>query len=243
MKRLVMLTLILTACAADDANDDTEAAEEGLTAVEASEDVIAAGATIEGTDTIIAAEAAIQSEMQLPACVSIETDHATFLVATFDGCTTPRGLSLDGTLRAELALDAGAVVYTLSTSDLVAGQTAISGTWTVRDPIGPGATTYSGSLQLSRGARTRTYATEASWTVSGQCVTYSIDASVNASGRARQIVATGVTRCLDACPASGEVTVTTARAGEVSWSYDGSAEVLVTGPNGGQHAVTLACGR
>jgi hypothetical protein len=246
MKRLLVLSLLVAACQGDDAanTDDVATSEEGLSVVEGGEDLVLASASLEGTSTIPAAEAAMAADFTVPACVTIVSDHATYLEATFNNCTGRRGLVvLNGTLRAQISVSGGAVVYDLSTTGLTIGQTSVTGSWQLRDPIAAGPTTLTAAVTISRRGRSLSLDASASWTVSGECVTYSYDADWGTAARSLSIEATDVTRCANACPASGTVTVSVARGTVLSWTYDGTAEVVVTGPRGGEHSITLACGR
>jgi hypothetical protein len=246
MKSLYLFAAMLVACqGSDPATDDSmSTAEEGLGATQATADVVTASALFDGATTVAQAEGGVAAAVTVPACVTIASDHATYLEATFHGCTGARGrVALDGTLRADLSVDGAAVVYALSTDDLTVGETAISGSWEVRDPVAAGAaTTLSGTLTIERGGRTLTYEAGASWTVSGECVTYSFDASVEAGGRSLSVAGEGVERCVSACPAAGTVSVAAGAGGTLSWTFDASTSIAVTGPHG-EHQLTLVCGR
>jgi hypothetical protein len=271
MRRHTLLSLSLLAAACGSSGDETSdvaRAEQASTVVESGTEAsfvttffVGAGASLAGQSTDEAwvqltadIEARVSARMSVPACATITTDAATYVDIAFEDCTGPLGLwTLDGTLRAEVTLEteacgAGqcltAIVYTVDAGDLTVNQTTFSGTWQVRDPLALGAEhTWNGELDIEGPQRSVHATSSASFSVTGVCVTTSLDAEVTGSrGGSITVSADEVTRCLDACPIAGTVTVTGAAGGTLTWTYDGTGSAHVVTGGGASFDVALHCG-
>jgi hypothetical protein len=265
---------LLSACAAEDSDDpddveideqeEQEVTDGAALTSEGSADLAHVGAYYaapadldqlaeeeQAAAAIADTEAAITDDMDDPECLIIETDGATFLDVTFDGCTSAGGrFTLDGTISADVTIEYGdcggpecpvATVYTLSAEDLSLNATSLSGTWQVRDEVAEDAPmTFEGEAEfIGPLGNTATTSTSAVWERSGQCVTYSIDSQLTRVVGTVSISVTDVTRCAGECPASGDVELSLLR-GTWNWQYDGDATVLVSGPRG-ERELTLPC--
>ena len=81
---------------------------------------------------LLALEANIQADLEVPACVTIDTDNLTYLEATFNACTGAQGhVTLNGSLRAAMTFETQAcgpaqcpvaVIYSITTDDLTVNQ-------------------------------------------------------------------------------------------------------------------------
>jgi hypothetical protein len=238
----------LAACQGDDDaatgdDDDLAAAEEGEAAVESAESVMEVSAYVVDAASVSEASAAIEADMDVPDCVAIETDDETFFEATFTDCTGRAGLvAINGTLRGEMVAEADATVYTLSSADLVVGQTSIEGAWEVRDPIAEGEpTSLSGSVTVERNGRSATLSLDADWAATEECISYSLDAELAGSVRALSVDANDVTHCAGACNSSGDVSVSLPGGGELAWSFGETSELTIVGPLGRELSLSLTC--
>lgn len=254
------------ACASDDADvGTTDEALQASTSVEATAEATyattlivadaSAYASVSAADApaqlIAAVQARLEAGLTLPACATIATDDRTYVEVTFADCAGPRGLhGVSGTIRAEVAIEptacgplscVGALLYELSTTGLTLNGTTFSGTWSWRDPVAAGvASTWSGELSIAGPRRTIESSSSASVLVTDGCVSYDLDAEVTTSLRSLSVTATGVERCLDACPTAGVVDVIGAR-GALHWEYGGDDTAAVTTAGGATVEVTLAC--
>ncbi|MEZ4400568.1 MAG: hypothetical protein R3B06_11150 [Kofleriaceae bacterium] len=199
--------------------------------------------------------ARLGADLTAPACAQVTSDQRSYVEVTFDRCTGPRGLAeLTGTVRAEVNLVTtpcgptacvAALDYRVATTGLTVNATALDGAWTVRAPLATSAgATYQwdGELTIAGPRRTVHATSSAQVTLADGCASYAATATLTGAARAITVAAVGVTRCLDACPTAGTVTVGATR-GELSWTYRGDGTATVTGPRGREFDVTLACAR
>jgi hypothetical protein len=253
---------LASACAGDDSSSDpstpTEEAQLAARTVDNAAEPAYVGSLFTGSasgsgdanDVIAAVQANLALLFSLPSCtvisnVVIDTAGPSTLDATFDHCTGSDGrVILDGSLHAELQVtgDPLTLSYALETDRLIVGERTLAGAWEVHHVFGEGPSTWSGDLTVTGPDGTLTSSTDASFEVNGLCVTYALDAEVETSnGRQLSVHADQVTRCLDACPTSGRVTVDGSAEGSLSWDYDGSGQVTATGSAEGSFVLDLRC--
>jgi hypothetical protein len=233
----VTVTAFLLPACAGESDDDLATAEQASTGVEASADMAYL------SDYVI--EIGETEALELPPCVTVDTDHATYADVTFAECLLEGLLYVDGAIHAAISLEAGpTVVYAMSTADLAIGGSTLSGSWTVRDPAAAGApSTWTGQTDITGpNGRAVAFASSAEWSFDGECASYSIEAQMERAVGTANLVVDGVTRCLDQCPAAGSVEITNALGAILSWAYDGDATATVVGPRGRAFEVTLLCG-
>ncbi len=189
-----------------------------------------------------------------PACATVTTDSATYVQATFTGCTGPGGrAALSGTVRGELGFDTTpcgpaqcptAVRWTI-TADLAYGDGgALDGAMTVVAPVAADAPrTLDATLQLTSRRGDAVAATaDATWTVDDAgCATLSGSAAVTgpASGA---VTIDGLVACPAVCPTAGTVAMT-AGGRTLSFTYDGGDSVVVASGGGQSFELPLPCGR
>ena len=110
-------------------------------------------------------------------CVTIDTDRATYVTATFAGCAGP--LAPSGTIHLEASLQASppATIFDLAIDMIVRGA-SIDGAWQVVVPLDEtAARTFAGDLHVVGAAgQEASFASSGSWLRSGGCVTYSAHA-------------------------------------------------------------------
>lgn len=235
---LVSLSLLIPACGAVEAEnaDDIAVAEEASTGTEGSAELMLVA-------DFTAEIAASGGDLELPACVTVDTDGLTYFDVTFTDCTLHGHLFVNGSVRAERGVEAGGVmVYDLTATDITIGTASFTGAWELRVPLSSGAARAFAGTSTTVGPRGRTVTTEASaeWTTDGACVTYSYDASIARAVGTSTVVADSVTRCEAACPSAGSVTVSYAVGGSLSWTYDGDETVTVTSARG-EFELALMC--
>jgi len=273
MTRFLSLALIaplatLAACPAADDDSSVGEAQQASTVVETTTETSyvtdlviadpsslaavhtdAAGATIAAS-----VQAKLAAGLTVPACASVTSDNKTFVEVTFTGCTGARGLhGLSGTVRASMTFESApcgnfqcvsGVVYALETSGLTLNGTTFAGAWQLHDPLAPGEPyTWNGSLSVDGTRQSVESMSSATIAVTDACVTYDLDATITSSARTLTVNAAGVSRCLDACPTAGTVTIAGSLRGSLTWSYHGDGKATVTTGAGAAFDVTLACAR
>jgi hypothetical protein len=253
--RLVSLfvPLALIACAADEPvgeGDEQALASHGEDAAEgASATAYALGYfevdAADAASAVVAIEANVSADLEVPACVTADTDGATFIELTFADCVTRRGVEIDGSLRAELEVSADAIAYAVSIENLKINGTTISGSYSLDRAFSASVTTeWSGSTEIDRPNRDTTLESTASASWDGECLELDLAGTMEVSGAVnvtREIAIDGYRRCLGECPTAGEVTISSSARGEVSWTYDGGASATVTGRLGGTFEIPLDC--
>lgn len=197
-------------------------------------------------------------------CVSVDGDQESFVEVSFDAC--PVGLfrlrELDGVLRAELDFDTApcgaeecpvAVRFTLITPRLRIGSrltgrfVELEGSWELRDTLAAGGETTwtAGVVTTDHRDRRQSMSSRASWVVDGACTTMSLDTELSVDGldELGTIAASArdLTRCANACPASGTVRLAYGLGHILTWRYDGSDVATVEGPRGRRVALALGC--
>lgn len=209
------------------------------------------GATVEEARAVViaAAEEAIAGAMMPPACVAIETDEVTYLEATMTGCTGPGGRAgMSGVVRGELDFETRpcgpvecptAVLWSVTATIVGDDGGELEGAWLITAPVESGEPHAFDGAITATGPWGREVATEVAATWNGDddgCV--SLDASASIDGAALTIE--GLVRCPGVCPAAGTIAFTSPGGG-IAWSYDGTAQVTVTGEGGGSVELPLHC--
>jgi hypothetical protein len=122
-------------------------------------------------------------------CATIETDNLTFVKVTF-AC---QGIfQTTGTLQ--LAITSPTSIET--TSDLTIGSVKIDGVHTLNVPADPAATrTFEGQLSIMGPNRELDSESQASWTVAGNCVTFSASGSVSVGAASGSFTIANKTVC------------------------------------------------
>jgi len=266
----VLLLVAAVGCGQED-DDDQLAAEQVTAAVEAGADLARLIQPLDGDDRLLGLTApevvrqkivdaidGYRSAFTRPDCVTFDTDDATFLELFFDDCSAPLGLiTLDGSLRAELAIDLDNVGQPLSLTFGIGTDRLEIGTpkrlieiaadyQTTHALAGSAPVQFLGELHVNELGETLDVTAEASWSVADGCVT--LDAGAQIGGTAVRGLGTisasiaGLSRCRDECPSSGDALVSYGTGTFLKWSYDGSDVVSVFGPQGKQLDVPLSCG-
>jgi hypothetical protein len=193
-----------------------------------------------------------------PACVKVTTDNLTYLDVTFDRCRIALLLSLDGSLRASVAIEVAGVtpvgvVGSVTIPSLVLTgplrSRRLSGELELHHRISPlGAPVeLDGELRVSPdGAGELSLSLGAAWTVTGDCVSLTAGAELSGAplGELGPIALSGegVRVCRNACPTAGSVELSYGRGALLAWTYTGASTVSVIGPRGKRVEVPLACG-
>jgi hypothetical protein len=195
----------------------------------------------------------VKADLADVACVTVVTDDLTFVNLTFDHCIGAHGkLNLTGTVDAQVGFETKAcgaaecpvaVVYSVNTTDLHIGDASILGNWQVRDPLAPDQPyTWAGLLDVVTPERGVIFTSSASFTQTDDCVDLSIDSTVGGSGqRSLTSSASGVHRCMNACPTAGSVSVTTQDAEVMTWTYDGDVNAVVGSDVADDFPLGLTC--
>jgi hypothetical protein len=196
----------------------------------------------------------VKADLADVACVTVETDDATYVDLHFAGCVGAQGaLGLTGTVSAQVGFETKpcgpttcpvAVVYSVNTLDLQLGDASIVGNWTVRDPLALDLPyTWAGILQVVTPERGVFYSSTASFTHANDCVDLTVDSTLGGSGqRSLAVSAADVHRCMGQCPSSGSVSLTNQDGETLSWSYDGTSSADVTSSESTDFALGLTCG-
>jgi hypothetical protein len=196
----------------------------------------------------------VMADLADVSCVTVETDDRSFVHLTFDHCVGAHGkLNLTGTIGAQVAFESApcgaamcpvAVVYSVTTTDLRLGEASIVGDWQIHDPLAAGAPyTWAGLLQVVTPERGIVFTSSASFVQADDCVDLTIDSTAGGSGqRSFTSSATGVHRCMNACPTAGAMTVTTQDGDVVTWSYDGRATATVATEAETEFPIGFSCG-
>jgi hypothetical protein len=211
-------------------------------------------ATTEASALVVAqVQSRAKADLLDVACVSVETDDKTFVNLTFDHCVGAHGmLNLDGTVGAQVGFEVKpcgpascpvAVVYSVNTTDLHIGAASIIGDWQVRDPLAAELPyTWAGLLDVVTPERGAVFTSSATFTRTDDCVDLSIDSTVGGSGqRSFTSSASGVHRCMNACPATGTVTIVTQDSETLTWSYDGGVSATVSSDVADDFLLGLTC--
>ncbi len=193
-----------------------------------------------------------------PACVTVATDNLTYLDVRFDRCRIALVLTIDGSLRASVAIDASgvtpvAVVTSVTIPGLVLEgplrSRRLSGELELRQRIPPSGAPVEldGELRVAPdGGGELALSIGAAWTVTGDCVTLTAGAELSGEplGELGPIALSGedVRGCRNACPTSGAVELSYGRGALLAWTYTGASTVSVIGPRGRRVQVPLACG-
>jgi len=196
----------------------------------------------------------VKADLADVACVSVETDDATYVDLHFAGCVGAHGaLGLTGTVTAQVGFETKpcgpttcpvAVVYSVNTLDLQLGDASIVGNWTVRDPLALDLPyTWAGILEVVTPERGVFYSSTASFTHANSCVDLTVDSTLGGSGqRSLTVSAADVNRCMGQCPASGSVSLTNQDGEMMSWTYDGSSSADVASTANSDFVLGLTCG-
>jgi hypothetical protein len=193
-----------------------------------------------------------------PGCVTVTSDNLTYLEVAFDQCRIAFVLTLDGSLRASVAIETSGVTPVGLTVALAiprleltgpAWSRRLSGAVELRQRIPPvGAPVeLDGELRLAAdGGPELALSLGAMWTVIGDCVAFTGGAALSGEqlGELGPIALSGedVRGCRNACPTSGSVELSYGRGALLAWTYTGASTVSVLGPRGKRIQVPLACG-
>ena len=271
------LALALAACNDGDGADAEDAADDVIAAgnvaaaldsgselsrlvvpLEASPDLGGLGPDVARALKVANAIVAFRALATNPLCMKVSTDNATFLDVTFDRCRIGLLFTLDGSLRAGVAIEtAGGLPSRLAVSVAIpslalsgpAMSRRLSGEFVLRQAIPPQgapvefegdlrfATETGGEVALALGAE---------WTVANNCVTFTGGAQLSGGllGPVGPIALSGedVRGCRNQCPTAGSVELSYGRGNLLAWTYTGESTVTVTGPRGKRVEVSLACG-
>lgn len=190
-------------------------------------------------------------------CMRVETDGATYLDLTFDACRIAFVITLDGALRASVAIESAGgtptgIAVSVQVPSLVLagplGTRQLSGALELRQQISPlGAPVeLDGELQYAvDGDALVTASIGAAWQVTGDCVSVTAGAQLSGErlGALGPIALSGedIQRCRDECPTAGSVELSYGRGKLLAWTYTGAGTAIVMGPRGGRAEVPLAC--
>lgn len=195
----------------------------------------------------------VKADLADVACVTVQTDDQTFVNLTFDHCIGAHGkLNLTGTVGAQVGFEAKpcgvescpvAVVYSVSTTDLHLGEAFIIGDWQVRDPLATGVPyTWAGLLDVVTPERGVIFTSSATFTQTDDCVDVSVDSTVGGSGqRSLTSSAQAVHRCMNECPTTGSVSVTTQDGEMLTWTYGGVSVTVGTDTGTDTFPLGLTC--
>lgn len=203
-----------------------------------------------------AAVDAINAAVAPPTCVAVTTDSATYVQATFTGCTGPGGrAALSGTVRGELSFDTTpcgpatcptALRWTITSALTYGDGGALDGTIAIVAPIdADAARTLDATLAItSRRGDTVEASADATWLVDDAgCADLSATATATIDGAAAgSVTIADLAACPDACPTAGTVAIT-AGARTLSFAYDGTSSVTVATGTGATFELPLLCGR
>lgn len=290
MARISMIWLAgalwLTGCDEPDTYDlepeSAVAAERATTFAQATASLGRAAAFFEGSSLLAGADEAqtragamalvsarVESVFGPTACApSVTTDDSTFIDVSFEECTIGSFWRLDGTLRAELALeldaetgDPATLVWTLENSDFGVSTprrtfpARFVGGLTLRAPVladAPPSWTSDRDFEARLRGRLFSVRSSISWSVDeNECVHIDGDARLQRLGLEPDeledgvgvvdVALRGMVRCRGACPSAGEGRIAFARGALLEWSYDGSDVVFVTAPRGREFELQLDC--
>lgn len=198
-------------------------------------------------------EAGLGDDLDDPACIDLDTDKATFVALVFNKCRY-RGVFVDGDLRIDLTTETGtcdgaecvlATRYTTTLTALRIGQSEVrTATSTLRIPtLKTEPRSYTAEADLDTRDRGDLHLRhEISWVRKLGCVHAELGAEFSFADRTLDVGATGIEVCNDDCPRAGEVHLAWDSGRALSWTYDGSDEILVRGPRGRSFTVEQTCG-
>ena len=267
------LALALAACTdggGDSAEDDAAAAGNVAAALDsggelsrlvvplqASSDLGVLGPAAARARKVQSAITAFRGLVANPLCVTVVTDTLTFLDVTFDGCRVGLVFTLDGSLRAGVAIEAtggvpsGLVVaVTIPSLTLVGPRRTrrLAGELELRQAILPqGAPVeVDGDLRFAiDGGAELLLSLGAEWTVATDCVTLTGGAQLSGDGLGAlgPIALSGerFQSCREQCPTAGSVELSYGLGSVLEWTYTGGSTVTVIGPRGKRVTVPLAC--
>lgn len=247
--------LAASGCGADDAEDDSVAAEMALDASESGQaESSLLAASIDGVvlgqisgntvDVTAAINARLSARFSPAGCVS-STPSGSSLTVTFDNCTGPRGLrQVDGTLTlAVTAATASSISLTAKATDFQIGGATLDIDTAATYALSNGAATLSVESTSSgvgpfghELAHTAAY--DATWDAG--CTSVEGEWSTAVDGRSRSTTV-DVTRCADSC-AVGTVVRTTRDGRTITITLDGSVAVWASS-TGRSGTFALRCGR
>jgi hypothetical protein len=190
-------------------------------------------------------------------CVSVVTDNLTYLDVKFDRCRIALVFTLDGTLRASVAIETSGVTpvgiavsikpnLTLTSpvrTRFLAGEVALRQRITAFGaPV-----EFEGDLRFSPdGGPELAMSLDAAWQVNGDCVTLTSGAQLSSErlGELGPIAlsAEGFKACRNQCPTAGSIELSYGRGALLAWTYTGASTVTVRAPRGKRVEVPLACG-
>lgn len=207
----------------------------------------------------------VMASVESPTCLTIDSDESTYIDVQYDDCQQRWGIAiLNGGWRAEIGLetepcDAGECLRAGSFGFAIDEFTVsgpggrvwaeTSGSFRVRDPVDPAEfSTYEADTSFTNAeGSTLASSLDASWLVDdASCYYLDFDGQLSLSdGDDLGVIASsgrGIVRCPDACPSEGTIRLSYGAGAILQWSYDGSPEVVVSGPRGSEAVVALPCG-
>jgi hypothetical protein len=269
----VCLALVLAACGDDGADGDGElAAEQVASAIDSGSELARLVVPFEATPDLggltrvlaIArkvedAIAKLHMFVANDSCLTVATDHPTFVEAAFAECRFAAVLRLDGSIRADVDVEtSGAaipiklLVNVVSPGLTVTGPVRsrhLAGRFVLRHPITPGTmpVELEGRIDFDNDAGDMlSLSTTSEWTVAASCVTLTGGGEITgaALGSLGPIATStrGVHVCRSACPDAGMVELSHGRGALLQWTYTGDDTAIVVGPRGTQLEVPLSCG-
>ena len=211
-------------------------------------------------------EALFRAEVGLDACLTVDTDLSSFIDITFNNCGLGRfGLArIDGSINAGIGFEIDTCnvgdcpTVMILELDLAALRISgaggdrfveIDGAATLRDPIAVDApSTIAGDFAITTHRGSASLVTETTYAVGADdCVSLASEARAEIDGAGAELglvafAATGVERCPQSCPRTGDVEISYDAGALLAWSYTGEPTVAVIGPRGKEAEVALACG-
>ena len=258
----IALSALLPACSGSGSASDDPATDSAQSAVTASggdsematmsADLIAAGDLSSDGGTSLDAQltASIEARAEVvftdPSCVTV-APGASDLTVTFASCTTVRGgLPVDGAIHASVALDASGASYSLGADAITVGSTTLAGSWNLTAPAAgagsDGDYAWSGSFDVQGPLGGEVSGnSDAGWTTADSCVTYSGSLELDGRLASTQVQVSNMVRCGGMCPLSGSGQLSSSARGTMTWTYDGSDVVSVTGQAGNTIDIDLDC--
>ena len=265
----ILLVVLVAACpASDDTKDDTRAAAQVASAfdstgelarlvqpLEASPDLTT---TPDAPTQVNAARTAFRALVANPnLCTTIVTT-ANSIDVTFRNCIVALVFRLDGSLHADVQVDATAVTTTVATPGLTLASAdfsqSVAGNFVLRQPFNQQAmpVELDGAMQFANSmGKDLALSLSSQWTVTRMdaktCVDFTGGAEMSGStlGELGPISLAGdsIKSCRDECPTSGHVELSYGAGNLLVWNYNGSKTTTVSGPHGKTVVIELTCGK
>lgn len=213
-------------------------------------------------DTLAAFGALVQNKAQ---CLQTSSD-ANSLDVTFTRCRIAFVFTLDGHLHAAIDIEAPAgtpiaVIAEVSSEGMTltgpARTFTLAGSFSLRHGLPPTGqpVEFAGEVTIGDNSEPAlTISATAQWTVvkdpaggdAPTCVRFTGGAELTGTVLKKlspiALSGDGITACRNQCPTAGDVELSYGRGNLLTWSYDGSPDVVVQAPRGKTFDVTLPCG-